>query len=118
VTVWTLSAYLRKIINFEFSVFSFYLFVCSICNGGSEFLHRLCMRLEEALHVVMYNLTQESEDKSREFNLCNDIIPFFLRHLDNFRISERVSSSFLLLVCLFLSGGSVRIVCSHVVLKL
>ncbi|XP_044756485.1 PHD finger protein 19 isoform X2 [Coccinella septempunctata] len=52
----------------------FYVFVCSICNHGKEFVRRLEMKWDDLVHLMLYNLTVYHSKKY--YDLDNVILPY------------------------------------------
>lgn len=38
--------------------YRFYIFVCSLCNHGTEFLRKLHMQIEDIIHLFLFNLNK------------------------------------------------------------
>ncbi|KAL3277192.1 hypothetical protein HHI36_012543 [Cryptolaemus montrouzieri] len=52
----------------------FYVFVCSICNHGKEFVRRLEMKWDDLVHLMLFNLTVHHSKKY--YDLDNVLIPY------------------------------------------
>ncbi|KAG1662689.1 Metal-response element-binding transcription factor 2 [Nymphon striatum] len=52
----------------------FYVFVCSVCNSGPEYLKRLDLNWTDVAHLVIFNLTILHNRKYHEFSSA--IVPF------------------------------------------
>ncbi|XP_033095442.1 metal-response element-binding transcription factor 2-like [Anneissia japonica] len=52
----------------------FFIFVCSVCNRGPEYLKRLTMKWGDVAHLVLYNLTLLH--KKKYYDIEEEIIPF------------------------------------------
>nr|XP_008200329.1 PREDICTED: PHD finger protein 19 [Tribolium castaneum] len=52
----------------------FYVFVCSICNHGKEFLRRLEMKWVDLVHLMLFNLTAYNSKKY--YDLDTTVIPY------------------------------------------
>lgn len=52
----------------------FFIFVCSRCNAGEEYLARVELKWGELIHLVLYNLTKTG--KKKYFDLDHSIMPF------------------------------------------
>lgn len=52
----------------------FYVFVCSICNHGKEFLRRLELKWVDLVHLMLFNLTAYNSKKY--YDLDTIIIPY------------------------------------------
>lgn len=55
-------------------IFRFYVFVCSICNQGKDFLRRLEMKWVDLVHLMLFNLTVYNSKKY--YDLDTIIIPY------------------------------------------
>lgn len=54
--------------------FRFYVFVCSICNHGKEFIRRLELKWVDLVHLMLFNLTAFNSKKY--YDLDTVIIPY------------------------------------------
>lgn len=45
----------------------FYVFVCALCNEGTEFLHRLDMKWVDIVHLSIFNLTLQDSKTYFEY---------------------------------------------------
>ncbi|KAA8587731.1 hypothetical protein FQN60_016593 [Etheostoma spectabile] len=90
----------------------FYLFICSVCNGGPEFLSRLPLRWEDVTHLSLYNLSVIH--KKKYFDSEMDLMSYIndtweLLQLGEeagkrqLQVSEAISS-----IPLFMSGKEVK----------
>ncbi|XP_045467629.1 uncharacterized protein LOC123676031 [Harmonia axyridis] len=52
----------------------FYVFVCSVCNHGKEFVRRLEMKWDDLVHLMLYNLTVYHSKKY--YDLDSVILPY------------------------------------------
>lgn len=67
----------------------FYVFVCSVCNFGPEFLRRLEMSWPEIVRLLIYNLSTHSS--TEYFDLHKVIIPYAIDNWNNLQLSSNVS---------------------------
>ncbi|CAK8673872.1 unnamed protein product [Clavelina lepadiformis] len=66
----------------------FFLFVCSICNHGNEYVKRLPMRWVDVVHLVLYNITIAKTVKYYDFH--GAMIPFFVQHWESLQLGDLV----------------------------
>lgn len=67
----------------------FYVFVCSICNYGPEFLRRLEISWPEIVHLLIYNLSKHNSSM-KYFDLHSVIIPYAIDNWENLQLSSSV----------------------------
>jgi len=63
----------------------FFIFACKVCNK-LEYIKRLPLRWVDVVHLVLYNITIVR--KTKYFDLCEDILPFFNKHKNSLRLGE------------------------------
>ncbi|XP_058127488.1 polycomb protein Pcl [Anopheles coustani] len=63
-----------------------YLFLCSICNHGHEFVRRLVLSVSDLLHLVLFNLIMRNGH--RLFDLNRAIVPFIEDNLRTLQMPE------------------------------
>jgi len=70
----------------------FYVFVCSMCNYGKEFVRRLEMKWVDLVHLMLYNLTVYNAKKY--YDLDTVIIPYANDNWHTLQLPPRVSALF------------------------
>nr|XP_015926912.1 metal-response element-binding transcription factor 2 isoform X2 [Parasteatoda tepidariorum] len=68
----------------------YYIFICSLCNKGPEFLRRLPLRWPDIAHLVLFNLTVIHGKKFFEFD--TKIMAFLKDNWSQFQIKGEVMS--------------------------
>lgn len=61
----------------------FYIFVCSMCNYGNEFVRRLELKWEDIVHLLLFNLTIYNSKKY--YDLTSVVVPYAV---DNWEILQ------------------------------
>lgn len=95
----------------------FYVFICSVCNGGPEYLNRLSLSWNDVTHLSLYNLSVIH--KKKYFDSEMDLMAYIndnwellqLGELANTPRSERYDSVLEALnnnSCMFMSGKEVK----------
>uniref|UniRef100_A0A1A9VHT1 PHD-type domain-containing protein n=1 Tax=Glossina austeni TaxID=7395 RepID=A0A1A9VHT1_GLOAU len=58
----------------------YFVFSCSVCNQGPEFLRRLQMDWLDFLHLILYNLSLAKKYHQKYHHFIRDILPFAEEH--------------------------------------
>ncbi|XP_033642944.1 metal-response element-binding transcription factor 2-like [Asterias rubens] len=64
----------------------FYIFVCSVCNSGPEYLKRLALKWQDLAQLVLYNLTLLHRKKYYDFE--EEIMPYLTEQWYNLQVSH------------------------------
>ena len=67
----------------------FYVFVCSMCNNGIEFVRRLELKWIDLVHLILFNLTVNNAKKY--YDLDTEIIPYAESNWDNLQLLPNVN---------------------------
>lgn len=68
---------------------SFYVFVCALCNHGEEFVRRLQLKLDDLVHLLLYNLSVHNE--RRYFDVTKVIVPYAIGNWHALQLLPTVS---------------------------
>lgn len=68
----------------------FYVFVCSVCNYGKEFLRRLEMNWDDLVHLILFNLTVFHSKKY--YDLDSVILPYMNDNWNHLQLPFKLSS--------------------------
>ena len=68
----------------------FWLFVCSMCNIGSECLKRMDITWLDLVHLALFDLTSKTNRKFHDFD--NDLMPFIEKNWSLFQLYKHFNS--------------------------
>ncbi|BES94008.1 Hypothetical proteinD [Nesidiocoris tenuis] len=71
----------------------FFVFICSICNSGKEFLRRLEVKWLDLVHLAIFNLTLTKAAKYQDVD--EDIVIFLNDHWDNLQLPPKLRDTHL-----------------------
>ncbi|XP_046984913.1 metal-response element-binding transcription factor 2 [Schistocerca americana] len=66
----------------------FYVFVCSLCNHGKEFVRRLEMKWVDIIHLTLFNLTVYNAKKY--YDLDTTIVPYVNNNWTAFQLPPKI----------------------------
>ena len=69
----------------------FYAFLCSVCNGGEEFLLRMHMRWVDFVHLSTFHLSMLLG--KRDVDIDADIVPFMDENSQLLQLPKEVSEA-------------------------
>lgn len=75
------------------TVFRFYIFLCSVCNEGTEFIRRIEMEWSDLVHLALFNMTANKPQKYYDVDL--NILPFLDTHWNSMYLPPKVSYYYL-----------------------
>ena len=58
----------------------YHVFVCAVCNDGTELVKRLDIRWQEVVHLALFNLTVASQKRYHDLDLA--LLPWIDEHWD------------------------------------
>lgn len=96
----------------------FYIFVCSVCNQGPEYLKRLPLKWGDLAQLVLYNLTLLHKKKYYDFE--EEILPNLTQNWNNYQVphlSETTRSEKQERMLNALQSSKMRFVCGKEVKK-
>ena len=82
----------------------FYVFVCSVCNHGKEFVRRLELKWVDLVHLMLFNLTVYQSKKY--YDLDSIVIPYINDNWHALQLPPKVNS--VVGFDLYVGGRSVR----------
>lgn len=81
-----------EIITNTISYYSFFVFACTICNEGGEYLRRLHIDWVDLIHLIMYNLSTMKKHQNHKYHhLLKDIYPFALEKRELLPLPKEVN---------------------------
>lgn len=69
--------------------YRFYIFVCSLCNHGTEFLRKLHMKFEDLVHLLLFNLNKHNN--LDYYHVDKAIVPYALDNWHALQLRPTVS---------------------------
>uniref|UniRef100_A0A1B6CB00 PHD-type domain-containing protein n=1 Tax=Clastoptera arizonana TaxID=38151 RepID=A0A1B6CB00_9HEMI len=69
----------------------FYIFLCSLCNGGSEFVRRFEMKWVDLVHLAIFNLTVYNGKKYHEVD--SDIVQYINSNWLTFQLPPKIQNT-------------------------
>ncbi|XP_014681626.1 PREDICTED: metal-response element-binding transcription factor 2-like [Priapulus caudatus] len=70
----------------------FYLFVCSVCNQGPEYIKRLDLNWSDVTQLCLFNLTLQPVSNSKYHDIEESIMPWISRNWVNLQLGQIAST--------------------------